>query len=96
DELAIIEGLKHMETSIVPGIYDPSFPDGKIAVYTEAAHEMAARLAREEGLFVGYSSGAAMWAALQVAHSLEQGVVVAVFPDGGEKYLSLCDDCDRR
>jgi cysteine synthase B len=96
DELAVIEGLKHMETSIVPGIYDPSFPDGKIAVQAEAAHEMAARLAREEGLFVGYSSGAAMWAALRMARTLEHGVVVTVFPDGGEKYLSLCDDCDRR
>jgi cysteine synthase B len=85
-----------METSIVPDIYDPNFPDGKIAVEVEAAHEMAARLAREEGLFVGYSSGAAMWAALQVARSLEQGVVVTLFPDGGEKYLSLCNDCDCR
>jgi cysteine synthase len=55
---------------------------------------MAGRLAREEGLFVGFSAGAALWAALQVARSLEQGVVVTVFPDGGEKYLSLCDDCE--
>jgi cysteine synthase B len=89
DGLSVIEGLKHMETSIVPDIYDPAFPDGKLAVEPEAAHEMAGRLAREEGLFVGYSSGAAMWAALQVAQSLERGVVVAVCPDGGEKYLSL-------
>jgi cysteine synthase B len=95
-ELAVIEGLKHMETSIVPGIYDPGFADGKIAVEADAGHDMAARLAREEGLFVGYSSGAAMWAALQVARSLEEGVVVAVFPDGGEKYLSLCDNCGHR
>jgi cysteine synthase B len=96
DELAIIEGLKHMETSIVPGIYDPSFADAKIAVDPDAAHGMAARLAREEGLFVGYSAGAAMWAALQVARSLEQGVMVTVFPDGGEKYLSLCGNCPHR
>ena len=96
DELAIIEGLKHMETSIVPGIYDSSFADAKIAVDPDAAHGMAARLAREEGLFVGYSAGAAMWAALQVARSLEQGVVVTVFPDGGEKYLSLCGNCPHR
>jgi len=95
DELAIIEGLKHMESSIVPGIYDPTFPDDKIAVEPEAAHEIAECLAREEGLFVGYSSGAAMWAALQVARSLERGVVVTLFPDSGEKYLSLCDYCDR-
>jgi cysteine synthase B len=96
DELAVIEGLKHMETSIVPGIYDPAFADGKIAVEPDAAREMAARLAREEGLFVGYSAGAAMWAALGVARSLEQGVVVTLFPDGGEKYLSLCDDCEHK
>jgi cysteine synthase B len=94
DGLAVIEGLKHMETSIVPDIYDPAFPDGVIAVEPGVAHEMAGRLAREEGLFVGYSAGAAMWAALQVARSLEQGVVVTVFPDGGEKYLSLGDDRD--
>jgi cysteine synthase B len=96
DELAIIEGLKHMETSIVPGIYDPEFADAKIAVEPDDAHGMAACLARTEGLFVGYSAGAAMWAALQVARSLEDGVVVTLFPDGGEKYLSLCDNCPHR
>ena len=96
DELAIIEGLKHMATSIVPGIYDPSFPDARIPVEPDAAHAMAARLAREEGLFVGYSAGAAMWATLQVARTLERGVLVTVFPDGGEKYLSLCDTCEHR
>jgi cysteine synthase B len=89
DELGVIEGLKHMATSIVPGIYDATFPDSKIAVEPEAAHEMAGRLGREEGLFVGFSSGAAMWAALQVARSLERGVIVTLFPDSGEKYLSL-------
>lgn len=96
DELAVIEGLKHMESSIVPGIYDPNFADDKIAVEPEHAHEMAACLARQEGLFVGYSAGAAMWAALEVARSLERGVVVTVFPDGGEKYLSLCQNCPHR
>jgi cysteine synthase B len=96
DELAIIEGLKHMETSIVPGIYDPEFADARIAVEPDDAHGMAARLARTEGLFVGYSAGAAMWAALQVARSLEGGVVVTLFPDGGEKYLSLCDNCPHK
>jgi len=90
DELAIIEGLKHMETSIVPGIYDPHFPDRNIAVYPNDAHEMARRLAQEEGMFVGYSAGAAAWAAIQLAKTLEQGgVIVTVFPDGGEKYLSI-------
>jgi len=96
DELSVIEGLKHMESSIVPGIYDADFADGKIAVDPDDAHGMAACLARTEGLFVGYSAGAAMWAALQVARSLEQGMVVTLFPDGGEKYLSLCRDCPHR
>lgn len=89
DELAIIEGLKHMATSIVPGIYDETFPDRKIAVTPDEAHKMARRLAREEGLFVGYSAGAAAWAALQLARELDEGVIVTLFPDGGEKYLSL-------
>jgi cysteine synthase B len=90
DELAIIEGLKHMETSIVPGIYDPNFADRNIAVYPNDAHDMARRLALEEGLFVGYSAGAAAWAAIQLAKTLAHGgVIVTVFPDGGEKYLSL-------
>jgi cysteine synthase B len=93
DELAIIEGLKHMETSIVPGIYDPNFADRHIAVYPNDAHEMARRLALEEGLFVGYSAGAAAWAAIELAKTLtEDSVVVTIFPDGGEKYLSIADD----
>jgi cysteine synthase B len=90
DELAIIEGLKHMETSIVPGIYDPDFADHKMPVYPDDAHQMARRLAQEEGLFVGYSAGAAAWAAIERAKTLtEDSVVVTVFPDGGEKYLSV-------
>jgi cysteine synthase B len=89
DELAIIEGLKHMETSIVPGIYDPDFADRKIAAEPEDSHTMARRLAKEEGLFVGISSGAAMWCALEVARELDEGVIVTLFPDGGVKYLSL-------
>ncbi|RME78655.1 MAG: PLP-dependent cysteine synthase family protein [Chloroflexi bacterium] len=90
DELAIIEGLKHMETSIVPGIYDPHFPDRKIPVRPDDAHEMARRLAQEEGLFVGYSAGAAAWAAIELAKTLHKdSVIVTIFPDGGEKYLSI-------
>jgi cysteine synthase B len=89
DELAIIEGLKHMETSIVPGIYDPHFADRNIAVYPNDAHDVARRLAFEEGMFVGYSAGAAAWAAIQLAKTLAEGVIVTVFPDGGEKYLSI-------
>lgn len=92
DELSIIEGLKHMATSIVPGIYDPNFANRNMAVEPDAAHETARRLALEEGLFVGYSAGAAAWAALQVARTARPGsVIVTVFPDGGEKYLSLAD-----
>ena len=83
-----LEGLKHMPTAIRPGIYDESLADEQLEVRTEAAHEMVKRLAREEGLFVGISSGAAAVAALRVASQLEEGVVVTVFPDAGYKYLS--------
>lgn len=83
-----LEGLKHMPTAIQPGIFDQSFPDRIMEVPTEAAYEMTLRLAREEGLFVGVSSGAAAVAALQIASELEQGSVVTVFPDAGYKYLS--------
>jgi cysteine synthase B len=93
DELAVIEGLKHMESSIVPGIYDPEFADSKMAVKPDDAHQMARRLALEEGLFVGYSAGSAAWAAIELAKTLtEDSVVVTVFPDGGEKYLSVAKD----
>ncbi len=83
-----LEGLKHIASAIKPGIYDPSLPDRTLEVETEAAHEMMRRLAREEGYFVGISSGASAWAAMQVASELDEGVVVTVFPDAGYKYLS--------
>ena len=83
-----LEGLKHMPTAIKPGIYDPAFADETREVRTEDAHEMVLRLAREEGLFVGISSGAAAVAALRVAEELDEGVVVTLFPDAGYKYLS--------
>jgi cysteine synthase B len=83
-----LEGLKHMATALKPGIYDPAFPDLLVQVETEAAHEMVRRLASEEGLFVGISSGAAAVAALQVASQLDDGTVVTLFPDAGYKYLS--------
>jgi len=89
DELEIIEGLKHMETSIVPGIWDPEFPDLKLPVSASASYEMAKQLASEEGLFVGFSAGAAVHAALRLAHWLDEGVIVVLLPDGGDKYLSL-------
>ncbi len=83
-----LEGLKHMPTAIKPGIYDSSFADENLGIVTEDAHKMMLRLAREEGLFVGISSGAAAVAALKIAEQLESGVVVTLFPDAGYKYLS--------
>lgn len=83
-----LEGLKHMPTAIQPGIFDPSLPDRTLEISTEEAYDMVRRLAREEGLFTGISSGAAAAAALKVAEELDQGVVVTVFPDAGYKYLS--------
>jgi len=83
-----LEGLKHMETSIVPGIYDPKVPDEQVEVSTEEAQEWTRRLAREEGFFVGISSGANFAAALKVAQRLKEGVIVIIFCDSGEKYLS--------
>lgn len=83
-----LEGLKHMPTAIKPGIYDESLAGTPLEVQTEAAHEMVIRLAREEGLFVGISSAAAVLAALQIASELDEGVVVTVLPDAGYKYLS--------
>jgi len=83
-----LEGLKHMETALVPGIYDPDLADGQIEVDTEHAHQMVLRLAREEGFLVGVSSGANMVAALQIASRLKEGVVVTVFCDSAAKYLS--------
>jgi cysteine synthase B len=83
-----LEGLKHMPSAIRPGIFDPDLPDRTLEISTEEAYEMVRKLARQEGLFVGISSGAAAVATLQVAEELEQGVVVCVFPDAGYKYLS--------
>jgi S-sulfo-L-cysteine synthase (O-acetyl-L-serine-dependent) len=83
-----LEGLKHMASSIVPGIYHEKELDGKIPVSTESAYDAVYRLGREEGVLVGQSSGAAIWAALKVARTLEEGVVVTLFPDFGDKYLS--------
>ncbi len=83
-----LEGLKHMPTAIQPGIFDPNLIDRTVEISTEAAYDMVQRLAREEGMFVGISSGAAALAAIQVASELDEGVVVTVFPDAGYKYLS--------
>src|SRR6187401_1990370 len=83
-----LEGLKHMASALVPSIYDPSIADEDLRVGTEEAHRLVRRLAREEGLMVGISSGAALSAALTVGRQLESGVIVTVFPDGAEKYLT--------
>src|SRR5437588_199616 len=83
-----LEGLKHMESAIVPSIYDPSLADEDLRVDTDEAYRMVRRLAREEGMLAGISSGAAMVATLHVARRLDRGVVVTVFPDGAEQYLS--------
>jgi S-sulfo-L-cysteine synthase (O-acetyl-L-serine-dependent) len=83
-----LEGLKHMPTAIVPGIYDPSLADEALDIRTEDAQSMCRRLAREEGLLVGVSSGAALVGALRTAEKLAEGVVVTIFPDNASKYLS--------
>jgi cysteine synthase B len=88
DAMHGIEGLKHMKSSIVPGIYDTGFPDETIYVNTEDAYDMVKRLITMEGLAVGHSSGAAMFAALRVAEGLDEGTIVVIFPDGGDRYLS--------
>lgn len=83
-----LEGLKHMDTAIVPGIYDRSLANEDLRIGTEAAYGMVRRLALEEGVLVGPSSGAALAAVLRVAKRMHDGVIVTVFCDGGERYLT--------
>jgi cysteine synthase B len=83
-----LEGWKHMETAIKPGIYDETLADGDLTIHTEDAYGMARFLARNEGLFVGTSSAAAVCAAVQLARTLTTGLVVTILPDSGMKYLS--------
>jgi S-sulfo-L-cysteine synthase (O-acetyl-L-serine-dependent) len=83
-----LEGLKHMDSAIVPGIYDPTLADEDLRVSSERAYTLVRRLAREEGLLAGISSGAALAVSLDVARRLESGVIVTIFPDGAEKYLT--------
>jgi cysteine synthase B len=83
-----IQGLKNMEEAIVPSIYDPSKIDITIMVETEAAYEMTRQIVAKEGIFVGMSSGAAMYATVQIAKQIDSGTIVVIFPDRGEKYLS--------
>ena len=83
-----LEGLKHMETAIVPGIYDSTLADHDLRIGTEESYRVVRQLAADEGLLVGPSSGAALAASLTVAQQLSEGVIVTIFCDGGEKYLT--------
>ena len=83
-----LEGLKHMATSIVPGIYDPDFPDEIIQVETDVSYKVMKEVLHKEGLFIGHSGGAALYATLRYAASLKEGILVTILPDGGYRYLS--------
>jgi len=83
-----IQGLKNMEEAIVPAIYDRRQLDDIIMVETEVAFDMARRIVKSEGIFCGMSSGAAMFASLEIAKKIKSGNIVTIFPDRGEKYLS--------
>jgi cysteine synthase B len=87
-----IEGLKHMASSIQPGIYHPETHDDKVPAPTEEAYDMQARLANEEGIFVGFSAGAAVWASMKLANELEakgqEAVIVTILCDRGDRYLT--------
>jgi cysteine synthase B len=83
-----LEGLKHLPTAIVPGIWDPSLADEVWGCPTEPAYDLARDVARTEGLLVGHSSGAALWAVHRLAEMIREGVVVTVFPDSGDRYIS--------
>jgi cysteine synthase B len=83
-----LEGLKHIPTAIVPKIWDPGLADEIWGAPTEPAYDLARTVARTEGLLVGHSSGAALWAVRRLAETVKDGVVVTVFPDSGDRYLS--------
>lgn len=88
DALHGLEGMKHMSSSIVPGIYHEEELDEKIPVSTEHAYDLVYRVSQEEGVLVGQSSGAALYVTLQIARRLRSGILVTVFPDFGDKYLT--------
>jgi S-sulfo-L-cysteine synthase (O-acetyl-L-serine-dependent) len=83
-----LEGMKHMESAIVPPIYDPMIADQNLAARTEDAYEMVKRVAREDGILIGISAGAAVATALKVAREIDSGTVVTILCDGADKYLS--------
>ncbi len=89
DEFSVIEGLKHLETAIVPTIFDAELPDRYLRVGPETAWSTTRQMGREAGLFIGLSAGAAVSAAIEVAQEVDEGVVVTVLPDDGSKYVSL-------
>ena len=83
-----LEGLKHLPSAIVPRIWDKTLADEVVGCPTEPAYDLARAVARNEGLLVGHSSGAALWAVRRLAETIREGVVVTVFPDSGDRYLS--------
>ena len=83
-----LEGWKHMETALIPAIYDEGLADRNLEVPSDEALDLTRRLAREEGLLTGPSGGGAVWGAIEVAKGLTEGVVVTLLPDGGDRYLS--------
>jgi len=83
-----LEGLKHLPTAIVPKIWDPSVADEVWGCPTEPAYDFARAVARTEGLLVGHSSGAVLWAVRRLGETVGEGVIVTVFPDSGDRYLS--------
>ena len=83
-----LEGMKHLPTAIVPGIYDPALADDNLWAPTEPSYELALELAQSEGILVGHSSGAALWGVREMARRIQRGVIVTVLADGGDRYLS--------
>ena len=83
-----IQGLKNMEEAIVPSIYDPSIIDDEVMIETKEAFKITRLLAKKEGIFAGMSSGAAMMAAIETAKKIKDGVIIVIFPDPGDRYLS--------
>jgi cysteine synthase B len=94
-----IQGLKNMHEAIVPAIYNEEYWDEKIVVEDDLAYQTSRRLALEEGIFVGMSSGAAVAGALQISKKLDKGTIVVILPDRGDRYLSttlfkpICSKC---
>ncbi|HET7559840.1 MAG TPA: cysteine synthase family protein [Limnochordia bacterium] len=88
DPLHGLEGMKHMATAMVPGIYDESRLDGKLSASTEVGYDMVGYMARRQGILIGASGGAALWGAIELARRIERGLIVTILPDSGSRYLS--------